>query len=72
MHTGNFNLKKFNVMSQQSISSHQLKTHMAIQHINDDEYLKIVLKVKMSSLLMIMNLQVIINNAFCILKELIK
>ena len=30
MHTDNFNLKKFNVVDQQSISSHQLKTYMII------------------------------------------
>ena len=45
---------------------------MAIQCINDDECLKVMLKVKMSSSLMIMSLQVIINNAFHILKKLIK
>ena len=45
---------------------------MAIQHISDDECLKITLKVRMLSLLMIMNLQIITNNALHILKESVK
>ena len=45
---------------------------MTIQCVNDDKCLKITLKIKISSLLMIMNLQIIINNALHILKKLIK
>ena len=45
---------------------------MIIQHINDNKCLKITLKIKMSSLLMIMSLQVIIDNALHILKRLVK
>ena len=34
--------------------------------------LKIALRIRMSSLLMIMSLQIITDNAFCTLKELVK
>ena len=72
MHTDNFNLKKFNVTNWQSINLCWLKTHMTIQHVSSDKCLKIVLKTRMLSWLIIMNLQVIIDNAFHILKKLIK
>ena len=45
---------------------------MIIQHVNNDECLKIMLKIKILNSLMIINLQVIINNAFCILKKSVK
>ena len=45
---------------------------MTIQHINDDKCLKIMLKIKMLNSLMIINLQVIIDNAFYILKKSVK
>ena len=45
---------------------------MTIQYVNDDECLKIMLKIKMLSLLIIMSLQVIIDNALCILKRSVK
>ena len=69
MHTNSFNLKEFNVVSQQLISSYWLEAHMIIQHIDNDECLKITLKIKMLSLLMIMSLWIITDNAFHILKE---
>ena len=72
MHTNSFNLKEFNIVSWQLISLCWLKTHVTIQHINNDECLKIVLKIKMSSSLMIINLWIIIDNALYTLKELIK
>ena len=72
MHTDSFNLKEFNVAGWQSINSHWLKTHVIIQCVNNDECLKIVSKVRMSSSLMIMSLWIIINNALCTLKKLVK
>ena len=72
MHTDNFNLKEFNIASQQSISSHWLETYMAIWHVNGNECLKVTSEVKMLSSLMIMSLQVITNNVLHILKESIK
>ena len=72
MHTNSFNLKKFNVVNWQSISLCWLRAHVAIWCVNDNECLKIILKVKMPNLLMIMNLWIIIDNAFCILKRLVK
>ena len=45
---------------------------MIIQHISGGECLKIVSEVRMSSSLMVMSLQVITDNALCILKELVK
>ena len=56
MHTNSFNLKEFNIVSQQSISLCQLETHVAIQCVNDDECSKVTSEVRMSSSLMIMNL----------------
>ena len=72
MHTSNFNLKEFNVADWQLISLHWLKTHVIIWYINDNECLKIALKVRMLSLLMIMSLWVITDNTLCILKRLTK
>ena len=68
MHTGSFNLKEFNVAGWQPISSHQLEAHVAIWHIDGDECSKVMSGVRMPSLLMVMNLQVITGNALCILK----
>ena len=45
---------------------------MKIQHVNDNECMKVTLKIKVLSLLLIMNLQVIINNALCIMRKLAK
>ena len=68
MHINSFNKKEFNMM----YYLYQQKTHVRIQCVNDDECMKIILKIKVLSLLLIMNLQVIINSALCIMRELTK
>ena len=45
---------------------------MEIQCVNDDECVKVMLKVKVSSLLLIMSLQVTTDSALCIMRELTK
>ena len=68
MHTSSFNLKEFSVAGQQPISLCQLGAHMAIQHISGDECSKVMSGIRMPSSLMVMSLQVITDNALCILK----